>query len=217
MRKNARVRVMFTAGNGWTSRPIEWFGGGGWSHAASVLADGSIIDARSDVVTYKGQRFKPGVQLRPAHYLDSEPRWIEVEIPCTREHARKRDELLHSQLKKPYDFPGIWDFVDGSYRDRNWRDESAWFCSELETWALEMSGICPALTAPVCKITPGDALLIAQAAGGRVVAYRGLRKPIVEAPESEVKVFRSTPAKSAAGLEEIRFSSKSFTAMAMRA
>ena len=175
--KTAHIRVMLTAGTGLTSRWIEWWGGGGWSHFANVLADGSIIDARSDVVTFRGQSFPTGVQRRPAGYLNTEPRWVAVDVPCTVAQAKEWEHVLRSQLGKPYDFPGILDFATGSLKDRNWRDESAWFCSELGLWAQEQVGICPRLAAPVFKIPPGEGLLIDIALGGQIVAAKGTSFP----------------------------------------
>lgn len=175
MSKNSHIRVMFTAGSEFSSRAIEWFGGGGWSHMANVLPDGSIIDARNDIVKFGDQCFPAGVQHRPKGYLEAEcSRWLVLEIPCTIHQVKSWESNLRSQVGKPYDQIGILDFVTGGIRDRNWRDESAWFCSELGIWAQENSGICPPLEAPVFRIPPGEALLIDMALHGRVVSSKGL-------------------------------------------
>lgn len=68
---------------------------------------------------------------------------------------------------------GIVDFITGSYKDRNWRDQSAWFCDELGIWAQEQAGICPRLTAPAYKLTPGAVALVDIALGGQIVASKG--------------------------------------------
>jgi hypothetical protein len=52
-------------------------------------------------------------------YLDSVPRWIDMEIPCTPGQANDWERSLLSQVGKSYDRIGILDFIDGSYRDRN--------------------------------------------------------------------------------------------------
>lgn len=172
---SARIRVMFTAGSEFSSKAIEWFGGGGWSHMANVLADGSIIDARNDIVKFNGVCYPTGVQHRPKGYLEAEcSRWVVLEIPCTVFQARSWELNLWSQVRKPYDQIGIMDFVTGGAKDRNWRDESAWFCSELGIWAQEKAVICPPLATPVFRIPPGEALLITMALGGMVVASKGL-------------------------------------------
>lgn len=175
MSKGAHIRVMFTAGSELSSKAIEWFGGGGWSHMANILPDGSVIDARNDIVKFNGHSFPTGVQHRPKGYLEAEcGRWIELENPCTVFQAKAWEAHLWSQVGKPYDQIGILDFVTGSLKDRNWRDQSAWFCSELGVWALEKAGICSALAAPVFRIPPGEGLLISMALGGTVVASKGL-------------------------------------------
>jgi hypothetical protein len=180
--RDAHIRVMFTAGTEFSSRLIEWFGGGNWSHMANILPNGTVIDARSDIVKFQGRCFPTGVQHRPKGYLQAEsPRWVEIEIPCSTAQARAWEECLWSQVHKPYDTVGIVGFVTGSLKDRNWRDQSAWFCSELGVWAQEKAGICPPLAAPVFKIPPGEGLLIAMALGGKVVASHGLSKRLAAA------------------------------------
>ena len=164
------IRVRFCADVAIPSRLIEYFGGGGWSHMANFLADGRIIDARSD--RSGGQ--PPGVWVRPAHYLDNVAKWMDVEISCTPGQALYWEKQLLSQRGKPYDKIGILDFIDGSYEDRSWRDESAWFCDELGIWAQEGAKICPPLTTPVYKLTPGAAAMIDLALGGKIVKSRGL-------------------------------------------
>jgi hypothetical protein len=164
-----KIKVRFCAAAGFTSWLIEWDGASAFSHMANFLADGRILDARVDDPCGNGC----GVQIRPGNYLDSVKRWIDVEIDCTADQARDWELALLSQEGKPYDKTGIVDFITGSYKDRNWRSESAWFCDELGIWAQEQAGICPRLTAPTFKLTPGAACLIDIALGGRIVASKG--------------------------------------------
>lgn len=165
-------RVMVVADSGITSRAIEYWGGGGWSHMANVLADDSIIDARVDQMKIRGVAYPAGVQRRPAGYLDRVPRWVLLEIGGEEHYSRWLAALV-SQLHKPYDSIGILDFLTGSVEDRNWREQTAWFCSELGVWALERAGLCPALPDPIFRVTPGGALLLCIGRGARVVASRG--------------------------------------------
>lgn len=172
----SRPRVMVVADVGLVSWGIET--GGGWSHMANVLADDSIIDARSDSMKFPGGLKVPaGVQRRPAGYLDSIRKWVVLEGPEDDPGGKwsynRWEYALVSQLKKPYDFIGIWDFLSDSVIDRNWRDESAWFCDELAVWAQEKAGYVPQLPEPVFRITPSAALLFDIGAGWRVVAGRG--------------------------------------------
>jgi len=170
-----RPRVMLIADTAWSSRCIEWWGGGGWSHFANVLSDSSIIDARSDAIKVRGEgRIPPGVQRRPAGYLDDCKRWVLLELGTEAQYGHWQAALI-GQLGKPYDFIGIRDFLTGSVRDRNWRSESAWFCDELGIWAQEQARICPRLPDPIYRLTPGAALLLDIGLGAQVVASRGIQ------------------------------------------
>ena len=162
MAKSDTLIVAAVRSNGLIGRAIEWWGGGGWSHFTTLLPGGrEVIDARSDRVL----GVPAGVQVRPASYLeDYECLWLA--IPTTAYKTSQVYAALHSQLGKPYDSAGIIAFATGDGRDRNWRDESAWFCSELAIWAQEQAGVCPQLPTPGYKITPGDALLVDAALGG---------------------------------------------------
>lgn len=188
----SHVTVMFVAGSDFWSRRIEWFGGGGWAHAAQILADGSVLDSQASGMWLMpdgspvdrharmhplAQYYPAGVQRRPKGYLDHEARWVKLEIPCSVQQAVAWEQSLLSQIGKPYDKLAILDFVTGSLSDRNWRDQSAWICSELDAWALERAGICPSLLLPTYRVTPGDCALIAMALHGQVVASRGIKVP----------------------------------------
>lgn len=164
-----KIKVRFCAAAGFLSGSIKWFGGSIFSHMANFLADGRIIDARDDNPCGNGR----GVQIRPGDYLDSVARWIDVEIACTPPQANAWEDALRSQVGKPYDERGILDFIIGSSRDRNWRDQSAWFCDELGAWAQEEAGICPRLIAPTFKLTPGAVALVDMAIGGNIVQSKG--------------------------------------------
>lgn len=176
-------RVMVVADSGLISWGIET--GGGWSHMANLMADGSIIDARSDRIrdTRTGKRclgpdgkpISPGVQRRPGSYLEGIKKWVVLQGPEDG-NGRSYDRwrlALEAQLGKPYDFIGILDFLTESPLDRNWRDQRAWFCDELAVWAMEQAGYTPQIPEPVFRITPSAALLLAIGLGWRVVAQRG--------------------------------------------
>ena len=66
-----------------------------------------------------------------------------------------------SQLGKPFDNDALYHFLSASPGDRNWREESSWFCSELIAFCLEAAGFFPyKLVAAKNRITPGDLLLM---------------------------------------------------------
>ena len=165
----------FVAASGWSSRAIEWFGAGGFSHVDCVLPEsycrqqripiGSLLGARSDVT---GGAL-PGVRIRPPTY-ETWPKRLTLRVPCTDQQAQAWLDFLLAQVGKPYDKIGILAFMIG----RNWREENSWWCSELFVRALEVAGICGDLAVPWYKITPGDAALVASALGGQPILKLGL-------------------------------------------
>jgi hypothetical protein len=160
--------VGFCRGSNCASKTIGWFGGSYYTHTTTLMPGGKdVLDARSDTVN----GIAPGVQLRPVSYLEPESvDW--VLIPTTLDQESKVYTALRSQLKKPYDEIGILNYLTGEIRDRNWTDESAWFCDELAVWSwmrstLLSGAIFTALTPN--RITPGGSALIAWALGAKIV------------------------------------------------
>ena len=105
---------------------------GGFSHAINLLADGTVIDARSDkqpCLTKDGKLDpvkRAGVQHRPDDY----ERWkrsVTIEIPVASGMAAKWEKWLHAQVGDDYDGAAIWGFIAG-VRD-HWRRH--WICSAL--------------------------------------------------------------------------------------
>jgi hypothetical protein len=161
-----------------SSRTIEWFGGGGFSHVDIVVPDwycdahdlprGSLLGARSDRIG--GQ--PAGVYIRPPGY-ESWPKRLVLRVPCGQNQALHAFEWAAKQIKSPYDTPGLLSsFVLG----RDWREEGAWWCSELAVRMLEVGHIIQELPLPYWKITPGDSALICSAAGGSPVLSVGMEK-----------------------------------------
>lgn len=94
-----------------------------------------------------------GVQLRDAR-LDNYSRVEQF----TFEGIEKVYEWCKTQIGKPYDYSAIF----GMAADRDWHDESKWFCSELPLVGAEKMG-CPVLStrpsAAPYRVTPRDWLL----------------------------------------------------------
>jgi hypothetical protein len=150
-----KIRVEGVRGSGLSSRAIAWFGGGGvFSHIRSVLPSGDYIDSRSDWT--EDGTIPPGVQIRPKDYDTSIVYRVRFEIAVSKKQETQYTEFLHSQIGKPYDKIGIIDFITGNADDRNWRDESAWFCDELVLFGLESIGF-PKLLIPDYRVTPNTA------------------------------------------------------------
>ena len=136
--------------------------------AIYVKAD-EVIDARADVI----EGIAPGVQRRPASYLDAYPRWVKMELQCTPSQRKTVIKALEDELEKPYDSVGIWDFATCSLKDRNWRDRSAWFCDELDIYVLELAKLVSPLMLPLYRLTPGTSALIIQASGAKIINFKG--------------------------------------------
>lgn len=148
-----------------------------FSHMAAILADGTILDARYDLVGGA----PAGVQLRQAGYLDSEPHSAIFEAPSG-VHYGDWEAALRSQLTKPYDSRGIEGFAvrifTGSFTDPNYAaaNSKAWFCDEFQAWAAVQSGDIPQ-PPPWYQFyaqTPAAALNLFIGAGWRLVSSKGL-------------------------------------------
>lgn len=148
---------------------IGWFGGAEFSHYTTILpSDPSyVIDARNNSVA----GVPAGVQKRPLSYLKHD-RILWLNLAATAQQLAAVETALKSQLGKPYDQQGILNFATGQMHDRNWQDESAWFCSELGIWSLQQAGLCPQLALKPNRITPGDAALIVGALGAQATTVK---------------------------------------------
>jgi hypothetical protein len=148
------ITLQFVGNDSLGSRLIEWYDHGQFSHVDTVLPDGSLLGARNDVLG----SIPAGVQIRPAGYVVGD-RMKRVAIPCSDIREQNYYDFVESQIGKPYDQLAIAAFCAG----RDWRDESAWFCSELVAAGLEEALVVFPLTAPVNKIAPDDLLLLISA------------------------------------------------------
>lgn len=153
------IKAQFVLGRGLSSKAIAYFGAGGYSHVDIVLSDGYLLGARSDRVGHR----PPGVQIREPDY-EIWDKQVVVSIPTTQEQAKAFYNFANAQVDKPYDSTAIWGIALG----RDWRDPADWFCSELYCAGLEVALIVPQLCATTNKITPGAAMLISTAIGGRM-------------------------------------------------
>lgn len=146
------ITLQFVAGEGIGSKAIEIFERGWCSHVDAVLADGTLLGARSDAVGGK----PPGVQIRPPAY-ETWARVQRVDLWCTPAQQTDWLNFLEAQIGKPYDSTAIVAFAV----QRDWREIDSWFCSELQAAALESCGWLPGpLANPSNEITPRDLLLI---------------------------------------------------------
>ena len=123
------IRLQFVLGRGICSAAIAWFSAGTFSHVDAVLPDGYLLGARSDRIGGKA----PGVQIRPPGYEKWKSRVV-MTLAVDRDTEAAFLRFLNAQIDKPYDSTAIWGFATG----RDWRNPDEWFCSELQTAALEI-------------------------------------------------------------------------------
>jgi hypothetical protein len=156
------IKFQFVLGAGFSSSVIAWFGGGdnsalGFSHVDCMLPDGRLLGARSDWVGGA----PPGVRIRPSGY-EAWKRRVVFELASTPAQEKLFYDFLMAQVGKPYDKLAIFSFI----ADRDWRDDSAWFCSELAAAASEHAGACDALYLPANKLSPTAWAVVVSALGG---------------------------------------------------
>lgn len=141
------VVMQFSAEHTLASVLTRWFTHSAFSHVDLVLPDGRLLGARP----------AGGVQIRPPDYA----RFYRVlqllmRTPLAARHYR----YALSQVGKPYDWRAVIGFLLPS---RDWRDENAWFCSELV--AATFDGTRDRLVhlvgrdEPITRVTPNDLLI----------------------------------------------------------
>lgn len=150
------IALDFLLGPDWPSRLIARGTEGEYSHVASLLEDGTYIDARSDLLG----GVLPGVQVRdPAKEAWVKRRRCTFEVPQATYDAWAAG--LRSHIGEPYGKRDIVDFITG-FDDHS---DGQWICSAVAVNELQLVGIIPPLPAPSYRITPNSLLLIVATAG----------------------------------------------------
>lgn len=152
------LRFQFVLGFGLSSKAIAWFSAGVFSHVDCVLPSGLLLGARADNVGGGA-----GVRTRQPLYEHWAKRVV-MQLTVRPSQASRFYDFLHAQVGKPYDKTAIWGFA----LDRDWREQDSWFCSELQSAALEEANICPRLYSPASKITPAGFATVLSALGAVV-------------------------------------------------
>jgi uncharacterized protein YycO len=150
----SEIVMQFAGSSSLTSRLIQWFGHGKFAHVDTVMPDGTLLGARNDVMA----GYPAGVQIRGANYQQG---YVtkKVAIPCTDVQQKAYYDFVLDQVGKPYDNKAIIAFATGT----DWSDRNAWFCSELNTAALQACGWLKQLADPPNKIDPDSLLLVLSA------------------------------------------------------
>ena len=149
-----QIVMQFAGSNSLTSRVIQWFGHGRYAHVDTVMPDGLLLGARNDVMA----GYPAGVQLRGPNYQVGYT-LKRVTIPCTDEQQADYYTFVLDQVGKSYDSRAIAAFAAGT----DWVTKDAWFCSELNTAALQHCGWLKQLSEPASKIDPDSLLLVISA------------------------------------------------------
>ena len=144
---------------GFSSRLIEWFGAGGFSHAEVMDQQGWWWSARSEACWVDKFYYPKGFWSRPPNYCKDEL-WI-FTVEVSEEEYTKFWAFVKLQEGKPYDWLAILHFGLRWLRlKRNWRDPSSWFCSEVMAAACESAGVFEKLFKRFVSVTPGDFALL---------------------------------------------------------
>jgi hypothetical protein len=160
-----KVRIQYSAQHDAGSLAIRYWSAGPFSHVDTVLPDGRLLGARSDVL--KG--IPSGFQIRPAGYAKFSRICI-VELEMTGDQFFAFNQFEQQQIGKPYDGPGILGFVFPSFvHARDWREPDSWFCSEEKQAGLEVCKWMPEVHFPDNRVTPVANYQMVQARGAKIV------------------------------------------------
>jgi len=174
-----KITVDHLAGSSLSSRAIEWFGlgRGGYSHAASVLADGRYLDARSEALKRVDPNCRvPEVVPAGVHIRDPKSeQWVRkrrATLEVTEEEYATWEANLRAKINDQYGRSDILDFIDSG----EVHPSAHYICSALAInavqhvsrvhWTPGRLGFVPyPLYIPAHQVTPDACLLILQTAG----------------------------------------------------
>jgi hypothetical protein len=155
------IKLQFSRSTENISRLIAWACRSPFSHVDLVLPDGNLLGASDSPHAPFIEGNPRGVAIRPPDYQPFAIRRIaHVYVPVRVE--AKFFELMRAQLGEPFDNQAMHAvFQPDNSTVRDWKDASAWFCSEMFAWGFEEAG---ALDVPPLvsknRVTPADLLLI---------------------------------------------------------
>lgn len=139
----------------WVSPIIGWFGDGYYTHIDVLTPQGMLRGARSDVI----QGIPAGYQDRPQNYEE----WVRCTrftLPVRATQYSAYWDFSDAQLHKPYDSFGL---LKTFLLERNWRDDSKWWCSEEVAANGEFARLWQ-VDPMVNGVTPGDMVYLLEGA-----------------------------------------------------
>jgi uncharacterized protein YycO len=132
------MKILLFRGRGLVSSLIRFQTWSKYSHVATMLDDGSIIEAW------------PGVGVHRMLKLPHGASGIDFFEPLITSHERNTiTRFLIAQIGKPYDWRGVFQFVLREHVHTHNR----WFCSDLVAAAFNFVDV-PLLNLPYYKISP---------------------------------------------------------------
>jgi hypothetical protein len=155
------IRLQFSRSTENVSKLIAWACRSPFSHVDYVMEDGNLLGSSDSPHAPCLTGNPSGVAVRPPDYQPFAIRRVaHIFVPIRVE--TRFDELMRSQLGEPFDNRAMHAvFQPDNSHNRDWKDASAWFCSELKAWGLEESGVfdVPPLVSKD-RVTPPDLLLM---------------------------------------------------------
>lgn len=155
------IKLQFSRSTENVSRLIAWACRSPFSHVDYVMKDGNLLGASDSPHAPYIEGNPSGVAIRPMDYQPFAIRRIAHIYVPTRVEARF-DELMRAQLGEPFDNHAMHAvFQPDNNTDRDWRDASRWFCSEMKAFGFEESGafdVPPLISKD--RVTPPDLLLM---------------------------------------------------------
>jgi uncharacterized protein YycO len=126
------MKIAMYKGTGIGSELILYFSRGGYSHAAVILNDGSIIESKE----FHGVRKRKNI----TDLLTKNYRIDIFDVSTTEEQDKTIEDFLVKQLGKGYDYWSVIGFVVYASKEGR-RSYGRWFCSELVFAAFQKAGI----------------------------------------------------------------------------
>lgn len=141
------IKLRFVEGGAWDSKIIRYDSRCRWSHVEVLSEDGSLTFGAQLQGGVRWRSVKDACYNRALNYQV-------IELLATPAQHKAFWDFLLAQNTKPYDWRAIASFGLG---ERDWRENDSWFCSELQTRALECASLIHLPEdIPVSRITPRD-------------------------------------------------------------
>jgi hypothetical protein len=157
------LTLQYSSSMAWESEVIRRLCHSAFSHVDIQLNGEGLLGASGGPQTYKignGQVYHDpgGVQIRPS---EPWPYKIKQTIRIKTDKAEAIRTRARTQIGKPFDTGALYEFLSEKPGDRDWRDTTRWFCSELAVWSSEIERCFPwQLLVAKNRVSPADSLLV---------------------------------------------------------